>query len=302
MSWQMGAVGLLMRVTRKRRFADAEGGRVLLEREKGPSAPPPKLRERLDVTTRQVTGFDVHTLLRRGTVSGSRPVVVYLHGGAYVNEIVTQHWDFVAALATELDVEVQVPVYGLAPQHTAAEARALCAAVLAGVGERRCWLAGDSSGAGLALVAAQQAVRDGSSVDLRGLTLLAPWLDLGMSNPELDAAEAQDPWLARAALREVAVSWADGTPLDDGTVSPLFGEMAGLPPVDLWVGTRDLTHPDCRLLAERLRAAGVEVSHHETPGAIHVYPLLPVPEGRRAASAIRARIADGLGTGQPVGS
>lgn len=289
----MGAVGLLMRVTRKRRYADPDGAEHLLGRPKGPSGPPDKVARRVDVSTEQVTGFDVHSVRRPGTPPGTRPVVVHLHGGAYVNEIVAQHWDFVADLALELDVEVLVPIYGLAPQHTAAEARALCEAVLDGVGERPCWLAGDSSGAGLALVAAQARVRRGAQ-PLRGLTLLAPWLDLAMGNPELDAAEARDPWLARAALREVARVWADGTPLDDGLVSPLFGEMAGLPPVDLWVGTRDLTHPDTLLLAERLRAARVDVTLHEARGAIHVFPLLPVPEGRAAARAIRARIADGL--------
>lgn len=291
----MGAVALLMRATRKRRFADPDGASYFLDRPKGSSAPPRKVARRTEVSTTQVAGFDVHSVRRPGTPSGARPVVVHLHGGAYVNEIVAQHWDFVADLALELDVEVLVPIYGLAPQHTAAEARALCEAVLDGVGERPCWLSGDSSGAGLALVAAQARVRQPSAPPLRGLTLLAPWLDLAMLNPELDAAEARDPWLARAALREVARVWADGTPLDDGLVSPLFGEMTGLPPVDLWIGTRDLTHPDTLLLAQRLRAAGVEVALHEARGALHVFPLLPVPEGRAAARAIRSRIADGLG-------
>jgi len=47
--------------------------------------------------------------------------------------------------------------------------------------------------------------------------------------------------------------------------------MTGLPPVDLWVGTRDITLPDTRLLRDLLTAAGVEVSYEEKQAAIHVY-------------------------------
>ncbi|HEY1133880.1 MAG TPA: alpha/beta hydrolase, partial [Nocardioides sp.] len=133
---------------------------------------------------------------------------------------------------------------------------------------------------------------------LRGLTLMAPWLDLSMANPGIDAVERIDPWLARAALREVARVWAAGTPLDDPSVSPLFGATEGLPRVELWVGTRDVTQPDCRLLAQRLAGTG-EVGYHEVEGAIHVFPILPVPEGRVAAAAMLGHVARDLGLEPP---
>ena len=65
-------------------------------------------------------------------------------------------------------------------------------------------------------------------------------------------------------------------------VSPLFGNLAGLGPLTVFSGTRDITSPDTRLLVSRARAAGVQVDHHEEAGLVHVHPLLPVPEGRRA--------------------
>ncbi|WP_301801381.1 alpha/beta hydrolase [Nocardioides sp. ChNu-153] len=298
MSWQMRAVGALMRATRKRRFTDPDGGAALLARPKGDPTPPARLTRRLLATSETLDGFQVHTLRRYGAPRGTRPVVVYLHGGAYISEIVRQHWDVVAGLVDALDVEVQVPIYGLAPQHTAAEARSLVATVLDRLREqgRPAYLVGDSAGGGLALVAAQQeAARRGEDSPVVGLTLLAPWLDLSMANPGIDAVEAVDPWLARAALREVARVWADGTPLDDALVSPLFGDVAGLPPVDLWVGTRDVTQPDCRLLARRVQDAGGVVRYHEVAGAIHVFPLLPVPEGRAALREIHAHLRSVLG-------
>ncbi|HEY1134735.1 MAG TPA: alpha/beta hydrolase, partial [Nocardioides sp.] len=158
MSWQMTAIGAFMRLTRKRTYADPAAGAALLARPKGSALPPPAITRQVDVATEVVDGFDVHTVVRRRTPLGERPVVVYLHGGAYVNEIVKQHWQFVARLADELDVEVQVPIYGLAPQHDAAEARALVATLLARLAAegRATYLMGDSAGGGLALIAAQQ--------------------------------------------------------------------------------------------------------------------------------------------------
>lgn len=286
MSWQMKAVGLLMRATRKRRFTDPEGGHALLTAPKGPSAPPRRTTSGLAVTERTVDGFPVYAV-RRPTTPETCGVVVYAHGGAYVNEIAKQHWQLVAHVARELDVEVWVPIYGLAPQHTAARARGLMATLLEQAGGRSTYVAGDSAGGGLALLAAQQDARRPDST-LKGVTVLAPWVDLTMANPEIAEVEKVDPWLARAALHEVARVWAAGTALDDPSVSPLFGEMKGLPPTAIWVGTRDITLPDSRLLAARLTDAGVDVSYHEQDGAIHVFPILPVPE----AGPARARILD----------
>jgi acetyl esterase/lipase len=289
----MRAIAALMRTTRKHAFATTEGGHRLLARPKGPSAPTRAARRRTAVRTRSVVGFDVHAVTRPDP-RPDLPVVVYLHGGAYVNELAPQHWSLVARLASELDVEVWVPVYGLAPEHTATEAHALVGALLDALydGGRPCWLAGDSAGGGLALAAAQLAVGRGRST-VRGMTLIAPWLDLAMRNPEVDALEPHDPWLARAALRPIADAWAGELSLDDPRVSPLRGEVAGLPPVDLWIGTRDITLPDCRLLRDRLSGT-VELGYHELPGGIHVVPLLPVPEGEAARQRIVARIGLGL--------
>ncbi|NPC98091.1 alpha/beta hydrolase [Nocardioides sp. zg-DK7169] len=299
----MRAVGTLMRVTRRRRFADPDGGPALLSRPKGPSQPPSSLRRTCVVETDVVEGYDVHRVRAPGTPPGA-PAVVYLHGGAYVGEIVRQHWSLVADLAAAPGagagpgVEVVVPIYGLAPEHHAEDALRLTGAVLAGLlaEGRPVHLAGDSAGAGLALALALHHGPAPAGL-LRGLTLVAPWLDLRMGNPGIEAVEPHDPWLARPALHAVARSWAGVLPLTDPRVSPVLATdeaLAALPPVGLWVGTRDITLPDTRLLAERLRDAGVPVELHEEAGAIHVHPLLPVPEGRAARRVLVRHVVESL--------
>ncbi len=285
----MRVVALHVRLTRKKRYATHEAGVAFLRSVKGPSTPPEDVLRGLLVTTHQVRGRDVH-VVRRPDAPPAAGAVVYLHGGAYTNEIVEQQWAFVAHLARETCCEVHVPVYGLAPHATATEAVDLVAEVVGqavGAG-RTCVLSGDSAGGGLALVAAQQAPPEARSL-VAGLVLIAPWVDLTMTNPEIAVVEPTDPWLTRAGLRPIARSWAGELTVDDPRVSPLHGPLADLPPVEVWVGTRDITLPDCRELGRRMPPDAAFTLHVED-GAIHDYPLLPTPEGRRARGEISARV------------
>ena len=103
-----------------------------------------------------------------------------------------------------------------------------------------------------------------------------------MDNPAIDTIERRDPWLVRPGLRAAADLWRAELALHDPMVSPLFGKLAGLGPIFVYAGTRDITLPDCELLVSKARAAGVRAGLHEAPGMVHVYPLLPIPEGRQA--------------------
>ncbi|MFI7540886.1 alpha/beta fold hydrolase [Actinoplanes sp. NPDC049599] len=286
-SWQMKGVAAFVRVAYKHRYATEAGGRAVLAKPKGPSAPPPGIRKRCVVAHRQVNGRDVYVVRsRRAAVGPSEHSVIYLHGGAYTSEIVKEHWALIAHLAERAGHDVHVPIYGLAPQHHALEALDLITKLITDqtAEGRRCYLAGDSAGGGLALLAAQAVAADPGR-PVAGLTLIAPWLDLTMSNPEIPAVERTDPWLTRAGLHPIAAAWADTIPRTDPRLSPLYGPLKDLPPLHLLVGTRDITLPDCRALRDRLHPE-TPLEYHEEPEAIHDYPLLPVPEARPAREAI----------------
>jgi len=287
----MRAGGVFVRVTRKRTFTSEGAGEALLRRAPSDPAPPKGVTARCSVSSERVDGFEVYRVSwGAADQSPMRTAVVYLHGGAYTNEIAPQHWSLITDLAQGTGLEVLVPLYGLAPDHDAREAHSLVAAVLSDLvaAGRTAYLVGDSAGGGLALAATQVAARETPGVVV-GLTLVAPWLDLSLSNPEIAVVEPEDPWLARAGLRPIARAWAGDLSHDDPRVSPLFGDLVSLPPLDVWVGIRDITVTDSRVLRDRL-PAGRNDSFTEEPGAIHVYPLLPVPEGRAARTAIVERI------------
>ncbi len=282
----MTMVAAFTRLVYQRRFASAEAGHRILARPKGPSAPPRAFIRRYGVGTTRDHGFDLHRLGR----SQTGVTVVYLHGGAYTNEIVGAHWSFVAHLHERTGHDVVVPIYGLAPAHQGLAALEFVTAVIAAevAAGRRVYLAGDSAGGGLALLAAQ------ATGGVAGLTAIAPWLDLSMANPEVDALEPSDPWLRRAGLRPVAAAWAGDLPLTDPRLSPLHGDLTVLPPTQILVGTRDITMPDCRLLRDRIPPS-VPLTYHEEEGALHVYPLLPVPEARAGRAAVLTHLQETTG-------
>ncbi|TYP84623.1 alpha/beta hydrolase fold domain-containing protein [Blastococcus xanthinilyticus] len=258
-----------------------------------PYGPPRGLRGvTIEVDVHHGTGWPVYRVVPRDrTPEGA---AVYVHGGAWVNQIHPLHWRLVAGLTARTGTAITVPIYPLAPVGTAATVVPAVADLIGALAERhgagRVTAMGDSAGGQIALSSALL-LRDRGVPPLHRTVLVSPALDLTLANPEIDLVEPQDPWLARPGTRAAIELWRGELPLTDPLVSPLFGEPAGLGPLTVFSGTRDITSPDTRLLVERARAAGVPVDHHEEEGLVHVHALLPVPEGRRARRMMAAVLA-----------
>lgn len=255
--------------------------------------PPLRARRRLAVSRRRLRGRVIWTLAPKAP-SPDAPLVLYLHGGAYVCGIAPPHWDFLIRLASD-GAEVEVPLYGLAPGCGVDAAFRLLDAVWAELGRRHpgrpVTLMGDSAGGGLALAFALH-LRDSHRPLPRALVLMAPWVDIACTDPEVDERRQDDPMLARAGALLGGEAWADGDDPRDPRLSPINADLTGLPPTDIYQGTRDMLRPQVEALARRLRAAGVPVDLTLCPGAIHVYPIFDTPESQAARDRISARLRD----------
>ena len=293
MSWQMHAIATYGRLIRRpRTYATPQSARAYLDRPKTAGGPPAQLANssHYQLSLETITGFDCYTVQSsNGEIAAvDRASVVYVHGGAYVNQIERAHWKLVCAIADTTQRPVHVPLYGLAPQHCAEEAIDLLETVIGRAAQQGpVYIAGDSSGAGLALAATQTVIATGNTPPL-GLTLISPWLDIALTNPAIAPIAKRDPWLAVPGLRECGRVWARHLAADDSRVSPIHGELQNLPPIDLYVGDRDIFVADCRQLRDRV--GDDRITYHEQRGAIHVYPLLPVPEAKPARHALLSHI------------
>ncbi|HEX5762638.1 MAG TPA: alpha/beta hydrolase fold domain-containing protein [Solirubrobacterales bacterium] len=273
----------------KRRFSDAERmRRHIARRAARPArfAPPRWLGGGLAVDLSHADGWPVYEIKPRA----ARPLrhLVYFHGGAYVNEIVLWHWLMLARLAARGPSRCFVPIYplgaALGAEQTVTVATAIVRDLIDGVGAEQVVLAGDSAGGGMALAVAQALCDEG--VRPRRLILIAPWLDVAIEDRRSRAIEPRDAMLGIPGLREAGRAYAKGLPLEDPRVSPIHGEMGGLPPLSTFVGSEDLLNPDSHRLREACDAAGVACELIEAPGMPHAYPVFPTPEGRAAVRQI----------------
>jgi monoterpene epsilon-lactone hydrolase len=292
-SFALSAIVALVPLTGRKRRLSSEA--AMLRHVTGRTEPtaasiPRSLSSIADIVEHTVQGRRVITVTPRA-VEPQRDVV-YLHGGSYVNPLVSAHWAIVRELVMRADARVTVPLYGLAPEHTVAEAYPFLDEVYEDVRTNSdggdVILAGDSAGGGLAL-AFCLSLRDSGRAMPDRLLLIAPWLDVTVSNPEAAVIEKRDPMLAIPGLRAAGRLWAGERALEHPTVSPLFGRLRGLPPMLVVQGGRDLAAADVRVLQDRVTAGGGEFELVYSPAAFHVFVGLPfLPEAREAWARIGA--------------
>jgi len=230
--------------------------------------------------------------------------VIFLHGGGWIKEMHPAHWRFLGKLAAVANVRCIVPIFPVAPRAGAVEVvpkvRELLREVIVTSHRTKVTVIGNSAGAGLAL-ASTQTLRDAGHRLPERLILLSPLLDASLSHPQQLELAASDPLLAIPGLREAARLYAGDLGVEHPYVSPLRGEVEGLPPMTVFAGTRDLLYPDSIALAERAEAADVPVDLHLKLGQPHNYALLPTPEGREAFAMIAAVLRGEAASPRKVG-
>ncbi|HVK86523.1 MAG TPA: alpha/beta hydrolase [Kofleriaceae bacterium] len=256
-----------------------------------PVAAPVKrsLAKRVAVRETTIAGSRVFTLTPKTNASSWH--IVYLHGGCFVNELDVPHWDMVEALIDATGATVVVPVYPLAPEHTASRTFAMLDALYAElstrVGAEHVVLSGDSAGGNLALVATLRARANGQPLPAR-IILFSPWVDLTLSNPQVKRLQLDEPMLRWWDMVEQGRWWAGDTERRDPYLSPVFADLRGLPPVDIYQGTRDILWPDSRVLRDRIQSVGGRVTLYETDGGFHDFMAATVtPEAKAVYRQIR---------------
>ena len=252
---------------------------------------PASMRARFTATNE---GGVTRVFPKRGLRSGG--ALIYLHGGAYAYPMVAGQWGIVEGLIDRTGLPVIIPDYPLAPRHTASEAFDFVQPIIdeAQVEFGRVVIFGDSAGGGLALsLAMQRRYADARQVD--GLVLYAPWVDVTMTNPAIDDVQRRDKILRVPGLAWAGRAWAGDLDPADWRVSPLYGDLSGLPPMRIFQGDADIVGPDVIEFARKAAQAGVDVRLRVEPDGFHVYVLgVPVIPEAVAALDHSARFISGI--------
>lgn len=226
-----------------------------------------------EVRWEPVTAGNVACEWVHGPSNRGEQAVVYLHGGAYVIGSAATYRELIGRLSMAAGMWVLAPDYRLAPEHPfpAAVDDALAAyrwLLGTGIEPARIVIAGDSAGGGLAL-ATLLALRDAGDRLPTAAVLLSPWTDLTCPGDSYASRAESDPLLTREVMVTMAAHYLAGADPKSVLASPIYADLKGLPPLLVHLGSDEVLLDDSTRLAERARAAGVDVELRVWDGMWH---------------------------------
>lgn len=215
--------------------------------------------------------------------------IIYCHGGGYFGGSLQTHRELAARFALSCNARVINVGYSLAPEHPYPAGLNDLVNVLTSLSEfdacmaDNVFLAGDSAGGGLVLAALLKLKNAVAPVAIRGAVLLSPWIDLSLSGASMQHRAALDPVFSQKMLTEVASWYAPVDKLTDVYVSPLFGDLSGLPPILLQIGEAEVLFDDASRLRDKVEAVGGNIEMQVWKQALHGFQMLAfLPESKQA--------------------
>jgi monoterpene epsilon-lactone hydrolase len=256
------------------------------------SASPPAADIRLEPT--DANGVPAEWSLAPG--SDPSRVLLFFHGGGYCSGSLVSHRGMVTEAGRAARARTLAVAYRLAPEHpfpaAIEDARATYRFLLdRGIAPSKIAVGGDSAGGGLTL-ALLTILRDAGQ-PLPGCGwLVSPWVDLQMTGASLAEKANVDPLISKPYLEELASAYLAGADPANPLVSPLSGDLAGLPPLLVQVGSAETLLDDAIRIARHAGAADVWTNLEIWPDMIHAWHLwaAQLEDGRRAIAAAGAFI------------
>lgn len=223
------------------------------------------------VTFRPDTVGGISGLWCRPSNARSGEAILHFHGGWFNWGSAQAYRNLVGHIASRSGVEAFVPDYRLAPEHPFPAAVHDIRASHRGLIERgvgRIAISGDSAGGNLALVLLSLAITSGGVIPV-GAAVLSPVTDLAPTGPSLETRAEADPYFIRPQVEELVRSYLGDTDPKNPQASPLYGNLAGLPPIRIHVGEDEVLLDDSRRYFERAVAAGVDAGLDVWQGMPH---------------------------------
>ncbi|MEJ2256811.1 MAG: alpha/beta hydrolase [Woeseiaceae bacterium] len=291
-----------MSISRRAKFIRWLTSRYL-EKADVANAPVVTVRQRLDklggmlrpargVAVEKAELAGLHTEWYRPPGASKERVMLYLHGGAYALGSCDSHRKLVTHIAQAGSINTVLPEYRLAPEHPFPAGLEDCVSAyraLLGMGysANNILIGGDSAGGGLTVATTLQLRHTGIPLP-RSVVLLSPFLDMSASGESMTTRADLDPWFDPADLPVVVDHYCPGEDLRNPLLSPVFANVAGLPPALLQVGDAEILLSDSTRFADNLQEAGIDTELQVFPEMWHVFQLFVghMPESGAAIDKI----------------
>lgn len=262
----MGLSGMKMR-TEEKMISDSYA--------KYPAKLPKSLWKNFDIRETEQNGRNVWTISPNDYKSDT--VIMYLHGGAYMGNILRLHWDLINQLVRKTGARIVIPDYPLAPEATYREAYGfigdLYARLTTDYPTKRIVFMGDSAGGGLAMGFAQQ-LRNEKKRQPDQLIVFSPWLDVSMTDARIGLIDKKDKLLSIKGLKSAGQKYSGDLDLKDFTVSPLYGSFSGLCRISIFTGTNDILNADAQKCRQLMTDQKISFNYFEYPKMFHDWVVI----------------------------
>ncbi len=234
---------------------------------------------------------------RLDTAGTGGMTVLHFHGGGYLIGSAESSLEYAHRLSQTAEGPCYTVDYRLAPEHPYPAALddavdAYRGLLAVGIPSERIILSGESSGGGLAIGLAL-ALRGAGDPLPAGLLAIAPFADLTLSGESLRKENGSDPAAHRDLLTFMGASYFQGHEPTDPLVSPIFGDLSGLPPLFVAATEGEVLLSDATRLIERATKAGVRVTSRIVVDSVHVFTLFPfLPETETTMTDVRKWMED----------
>jgi epsilon-lactone hydrolase len=224
--------------------------------------------------------------------SDKKSVILYFHGGGLVVGSASSHRVIVSKFVKESGISALVIDYALAPEHPfpAAIEDSLKAYEFLrsyGVKSENIAFMGDSGGGNICL-ASLLALKEKQLPLPAAAVVLSPWTDLNNTGDSWTSNAKKDNLCWRDAQNVFSKYYAGDHDLCNPLISPLYGDLEGLPPLLMFAGEHELMRDDAVRFAEKAAKAGVDVKLRIGKGLFHCYPACAplFPEATKALKEI----------------
>ena len=292
--WRRRWVNLMLRLTVKRSATTGRTIREIRARQARFDARFGRVDPRTRVTAVDCDGVKGEWIDVPETVPTR--TLLYLHGGAFAFRFPKIHAGMVARWCRRLGARALMVDYRLAPEHPHPAAADDCLAayrwlLAQGCEAREIVIAGDSAGANLALATLHRLKATGGPQPACAV-LLAPVVDFTLSGRSLVTNAARDAMLSLADLVAFRGLYSPPERYLDPSVSPLFGDFTGLPPLLFQAGSHEMAVDESMRAAAKAHASGVKVEVEIWDRMPHVFQAIAsLPQAAQAAEHVRRFVA-----------
>ena len=237
----------------------------------------PYLPNNTDITRDTIGSVPVEIL--EPEVAAAKRVILYAHGGSFINGSCKAARNFCASFAHECACKLFLPEYRRAPEYPFPAGLEDIFVTYRGILKKYAFspasvvIAGDEAGANLA-IALIHYLKQKKLPQPAALVLISPWLDISCSNEEIHTLQKSDKFLLKEALQAAAGRYTTFDNVQNPLVSPLYGSFTNFPPVFIQCGSQEILSADAKALAQKIEAAGGQVQLDIWPEMWHFFQAM----------------------------